>query len=64
MNATAEAIAALTALSQRAEALAAALPSLDLPATALADVVAQVRRLDMRLQMIEDGIGALGPVPT
>ncbi len=63
MNATAhDTIEALTALSRRALDLAAALPELDLAADQLAEALAQVRRLDARLGLIEEGLAALGPV--
>jgi hypothetical protein len=63
MNATAHnTIESLTALSQRAADLAAALPELDLPADQLAEALAQVRRLDVRLALIEEGLASLGPV--
>ncbi len=59
---TQDAVAVLEDLAQLAADLAAALPELDLPAEQLAEALAQVRRLEVRLQLIEEGLAALGPV--
>ncbi len=59
-DATAAAVSALLSLAQAAEALAASLEALDLPARDLLSVAAEVRRLNLRLAMVEEALGALG----
>ncbi len=58
---TAEAVAELLSLSRQAEALAATFPELEIPPQELAEALAQVRRLGMRLGAIEEALAALGP---
>ncbi len=54
-------VAELLSLAHQAEQLAATLPDLDIPPKELAEALAQVRRLGMRLGAIEEALSVLGP---
>ncbi len=54
--------AELQQLAHQAEALAATLPDIQIPPKELAEALAQVRRLGLRLGAIEEGLASLGPV--
>ncbi len=58
---TQETVAELLQLAHQAEALAATLPDLDILPRDMAEALAQVRRLGMRLGAIEESLASLGP---